>query len=190
MIWDAISYHGRSNLLRFEGNLNSSRYVREVLQSEVIPFLQDSPGATFQQDNARPHVAKTVRDFYSTQTCNFFLGLFIPRICSLLSTCGIWLVCRSWSASYSFERRTLAGHTSNMKLSSTSRHLKTVWLQAMFCSSTCCSAWWLHQILISNTFFFLLWKFLHLFVPIPSRLFIKFHLILMIPSWWCIFYKY
>ncbi|GFV37901.1 transposable element Tc1 transposase [Trichonephila clavipes] len=30
MVWDAISYHGRPNLLRIEGNLNSNRYVREV----------------------------------------------------------------------------------------------------------------------------------------------------------------
>ncbi|GFV75138.1 transposable element Tc1 transposase [Trichonephila clavipes] len=39
MAWGAISYHGRSNLLRIKGNLNSNRYVREVLQLEVIPFL-------------------------------------------------------------------------------------------------------------------------------------------------------
>ncbi|GFW80938.1 transposable element Tc1 transposase [Trichonephila clavipes] len=42
-------------------------YVREVLQPEVIPFLRGIPGAIFQQDNARPHVAKTVRDFCSAQ---------------------------------------------------------------------------------------------------------------------------
>ena len=46
-VWGAISYHGRSNLLRIEGNLSSNRYVREVLQSEVVPFLQGIPGATF-----------------------------------------------------------------------------------------------------------------------------------------------
>ncbi|GFW30471.1 transposable element Tc1 transposase [Trichonephila clavipes] len=39
MFWGAISYHGRSNLLRIEDNLNSNKYVREVLQPEVIPFL-------------------------------------------------------------------------------------------------------------------------------------------------------
>ncbi|GFX19304.1 transposable element Tc1 transposase [Trichonephila clavipes] len=39
MVLGEISYHGRSNLLRIEGNLNSNRYVREVLQPEVIPFL-------------------------------------------------------------------------------------------------------------------------------------------------------
>ncbi|GFU76613.1 hypothetical protein TNCV_1272621 [Trichonephila clavipes] len=67
MVWGVISYHGRSNLLRIEGNLNSNRYVHEVLQSKVVPFLQDIPGAIFQQDNARPHVAKTVRDLCSAQ---------------------------------------------------------------------------------------------------------------------------
>ncbi|GFW49007.1 uncharacterized protein TNCV_3902051 [Trichonephila clavipes] len=43
MVWGAISYHGRSKLLQIKG----------------------IPGATFQQDNARPHVAKTVRGFCS-----------------------------------------------------------------------------------------------------------------------------
>ncbi|GFV06506.1 transposable element Tc1 transposase [Trichonephila clavipes] len=88
MVWDAISYHGRSNLLRFEGNLNSNRYVREVLHLEVVPFLQSIPGAIFQQDNAHSYVAKTVRDFCNTfcntsNTCNFFLGLLIRRLCHL-----------------------------------------------------------------------------------------------------------
>ncbi|GFV93304.1 transposable element Tc1 transposase [Trichonephila clavipes] len=57
------SYSGRSNLLRIEGNLNNNSCVREALQPEIISFIQDIPGANFQQDNARPHVAKTVRDF-------------------------------------------------------------------------------------------------------------------------------
>ena len=67
MVWGAISYHGRSDLLRIEGNLNSYRYVSEELQLEVAPFLQGTLGTAFQQDNARPHVAKTVRDFCSAQ---------------------------------------------------------------------------------------------------------------------------
>ncbi|GFW68654.1 uncharacterized protein TNCV_530081 [Trichonephila clavipes] len=91
MVWGAISYHGRSNLLRIEGNLNSNRYVREALQPQVIPFLEEIPGAIFQQDNVRPYVAKTVRDFCSPNTYTFFLDLLIRRICHLLSTCGIWL---------------------------------------------------------------------------------------------------
>ncbi|GFV45437.1 transposable element Tcb2 transposase [Trichonephila clavipes] len=67
MVWDAISYHGSSNLLRIQGNLNSNKYVREVLHPEAVPFLQSIPGAIFQQNNTRPHVAKTVRDFCSAQ---------------------------------------------------------------------------------------------------------------------------
>ncbi|GFV36072.1 hypothetical protein TNCV_345881 [Trichonephila clavipes] len=67
MVRSAISYHGLSNLLRLERNLNSNRYVHEVLQPEVVPFLQGLPGAIFPQDNARPRVAKTVRDFCSAQ---------------------------------------------------------------------------------------------------------------------------
>ncbi|GFW27456.1 transposable element Tc1 transposase [Trichonephila clavipes] len=67
MVWSAISHHGQYNLLRIEGNLNSNRYVREVLQPEVVPFLQGIPGTIFQQDNARPHVPKTVGDFCSAQ---------------------------------------------------------------------------------------------------------------------------
>ncbi|GFT59148.1 transposable element Tc1 transposase [Trichonephila clavipes] len=45
MVWGMISYHGRFHSLRIEG----------------------SPGAIFQQDNARPLVTKTVRDFCSAQ---------------------------------------------------------------------------------------------------------------------------
>ncbi|GFU31536.1 hypothetical protein TNCV_3539381 [Trichonephila clavipes] len=63
VVWGAVSYNGRSYFLRIEGNLNRNRYVRIVLHPEVFPFLQGIPGATFQQDNARPHVAKTVRNF-------------------------------------------------------------------------------------------------------------------------------
>ncbi|GFX99485.1 hypothetical protein TNCV_3039601 [Trichonephila clavipes] len=92
MVWGAISYHGRSNLLRFEGNLISNRYISEVLQCEVVLFLQGISGAVFQQDNARLHVANTFQDFLSSITCNFFLGLLIFRICHPLSTCGILLV--------------------------------------------------------------------------------------------------
>ncbi|GFS77767.1 hypothetical protein TNCV_553581 [Trichonephila clavipes] len=61
MVWGAISHHGRSNLLRFEGNLNSNR-----------------------SDNARPHVAKTVRDFSSAQHKQLFLwSAYAPDMSSI-----------------------------------------------------------------------------------------------------------
>ncbi|GFV53033.1 transposable element Tc1 transposase [Trichonephila clavipes] len=48
MVWGVIPHHGRSHLLRIEGNLNSNWYAREVLQPEVVSFLQGIPGAIFQ----------------------------------------------------------------------------------------------------------------------------------------------
>ena len=67
MVWGAIVYHGRSQLLRIVGNLNSNRYISEVLQPQAVPFLQSLPGAVFQQDNARPHIARTVQSFFATR---------------------------------------------------------------------------------------------------------------------------
>ena len=47
MAWGAISYPGRSNLLRIKDNLNSYKYVCEVQQSDVVPFLQDNSEVSF-----------------------------------------------------------------------------------------------------------------------------------------------
>ncbi|GFU56487.1 transposable element Tcb2 transposase [Trichonephila clavipes] len=38
-----------------------------MLQPDVVPFLRGIPEAIFQQDNAHPHVAKTVRDICSAR---------------------------------------------------------------------------------------------------------------------------
>ena len=67
MVWGAIAYHGRSQLLRIVGILNSNRYISEVLQPQAVPFLQRLPGAVFQQDNDRPHIARTVQSFFATR---------------------------------------------------------------------------------------------------------------------------
>ena len=60
MVWGVTSYYRWSNLSWNMGNLNSNRHVREVLQPQVVPFLQGIPGVIFQQNNACPHVAKTI----------------------------------------------------------------------------------------------------------------------------------
>ena len=57
MVWGAIEYNMRYRLLRTEGNVNSNRYIREILQPEVLPLLQATPHATFQQDNGRSHIS-------------------------------------------------------------------------------------------------------------------------------------
>jgi hypothetical protein len=46
------------------GNLTGMRYRDEIVQPYVIPFIQaQANNVTFQQDNARPHVARVVRDY-------------------------------------------------------------------------------------------------------------------------------
>ncbi|GFV27189.1 transposable element Tcb1 transposase [Trichonephila clavipes] len=52
MVWGGIGYHYRTLLVRIVGNLNSHRYISEVLEPIVLPYLQGLATAIFQQDNA------------------------------------------------------------------------------------------------------------------------------------------
>ncbi|GFV66462.1 hypothetical protein TNCV_379891 [Trichonephila clavipes] len=47
--------------------------------------------AVFQQDNARPHAAKTVKSYLDSLQVQLFLGLRFRRICHRLNMCGISL---------------------------------------------------------------------------------------------------
>ena len=57
---------GRNNstwqdLVIVDGNLNSRRYIDEILRPVVVPYVQNmGQGALFQDDNARPHRARIV----------------------------------------------------------------------------------------------------------------------------------
>ncbi|PRD23610.1 UNVERIFIED_CONTAM: Transposable element Tcb1 transposase [Trichonephila clavipes] len=64
MVWGGIGYHSRTPLVRTAGTLNSQRYISEVLEPVVLPYLQGLATAIFQQDNARPHVARIVLRFF------------------------------------------------------------------------------------------------------------------------------
>ncbi|GFY32981.1 transposable element Tcb1 transposase [Trichonephila clavipes] len=39
MVWGSIGYHSRTPLVRIAGTLNSQRYISEVLESVVLPYL-------------------------------------------------------------------------------------------------------------------------------------------------------
>ena len=58
MVWGGIRGSRTSNLVVINGTLNAQRYINQVLQPEVPPFIQQNPNTLFQQDNARPHVAR------------------------------------------------------------------------------------------------------------------------------------
>ncbi|GFV73498.1 transposable element Tcb1 transposase [Trichonephila clavipes] len=64
MVWGGIGYHSRTALVRIAGTLNRQRYMSEVLEPVVLPYLQGLTTTIFQQDNVRPHVIRIVRRFF------------------------------------------------------------------------------------------------------------------------------
>ncbi|GFV42525.1 transposable element Tcb1 transposase [Trichonephila clavipes] len=64
MLWGGIGYHSRTLLVRITGTLNSQRYISEVLEPDVLPYLQGLATAIFQQDNTRSRVACIVQRFF------------------------------------------------------------------------------------------------------------------------------
>ncbi|GFT34553.1 transposable element Tcb1 transposase [Trichonephila clavipes] len=64
MVCRGIGYHSRTPLVRVAGTLNSQRYISEVLDSVVHPYLHGLATAIFQQDNARPQVTRIVQKLF------------------------------------------------------------------------------------------------------------------------------
>ncbi|GFT70120.1 uncharacterized protein TNCV_2785421 [Trichonephila clavipes] len=46
----------------------AQRYVHDILQPHVLPLMQRLSEATFQQDNARPHMTRVSQDYIRTVT--------------------------------------------------------------------------------------------------------------------------
>ncbi|GFV28568.1 transposable element Tcb1 transposase [Trichonephila clavipes] len=67
MFFGGIGYHSGTPLVRIAGTLNCQRYISELLEPVVFPYLQGWATAIFQQDNARPHVACIVQRFFVNQ---------------------------------------------------------------------------------------------------------------------------
>ena len=58
MVWGGITWTGKTELIRVEGNLTGQRYVDEIILPVAVPYLNRAGNQlTFQQDNARPHTA-------------------------------------------------------------------------------------------------------------------------------------
>ncbi|GFT62287.1 hypothetical protein TNCV_4716981 [Trichonephila clavipes] len=118
MVWGGIGYHSHTPLVRIAGTLNRQRYISEVLEPVDLPYLQGLATALFQQDNARPHVARIVQRFFVNHQIELLpwptrsldlspienmwsmvaqrLTQITPPSChttSTLATCGSCLVC-------------------------------------------------------------------------------------------------
>ena len=71
MVWGGICGQRTTRLIIIRGNLTGQRYRDEVLRPVVVPFLRQQPrGTLLQQDNARPHTARIVRDYLNNVNVN------------------------------------------------------------------------------------------------------------------------
>ena len=65
-MWGGISWRHKTQLIVVDGNLTARRYIDEILEPEVVPFLRNNGDVTlFQQDNARAHFARLTMDFFN-----------------------------------------------------------------------------------------------------------------------------
>ncbi|GFY21049.1 hypothetical protein TNCV_3990931 [Trichonephila clavipes] len=80
--YDGPTWSIASTSVRIAGTLNNQCYISEVLEPVVLPYLQGLATAIFQQDNARPHVARVVQRFFvsSITRLNCFPGRLALRI--------------------------------------------------------------------------------------------------------------
>ena len=64
MVWGGILTRRKTELVVVDGNLTAQRYIDLILRPVVIPFMNTHRDITiFQQDNARPHSARTTQSF-------------------------------------------------------------------------------------------------------------------------------
>ncbi|GFU51259.1 transposable element Tcb1 transposase [Trichonephila clavipes] len=93
MVGVGIGYHSHTPLVRIAGTLNSQRYISEVLEPVVLPYLQGLPTAIFQQDNERPHVARIVQRFFVNHQIKLLhWPARSPDLSPIQKKCGPWLL--------------------------------------------------------------------------------------------------
>ena len=69
MMWAAISYDSKTELVHALGNLTDVRYRDKILQPHLMHVI-DRQRRLFQQDNARPHTARVTMDYLEQNNIN------------------------------------------------------------------------------------------------------------------------
>ena len=70
MVWGGIKGRRKINLIVVPGNLNAQGYINQILQPEVVPFLQKHGPAILMHDNAKPRVARICQQFLNKNNVN------------------------------------------------------------------------------------------------------------------------
>ena len=64
MVWGGITLTNKTPLIQINGNLNSIRYVAEILRPHVVPHAAAiGDGFILMDDNTRPHRGRVVTEF-------------------------------------------------------------------------------------------------------------------------------
>ena len=71
MMWGAISYARKTQLVHIPGNLSAARYRDEVLTPHMLPAM-NLRRVALQHDSARPHTARATADFLANQNVTVF----------------------------------------------------------------------------------------------------------------------
>ena len=66
MVWGGFTYDTKTALHVVQGNLTAARYVNQIIDPYVLPFVQRNQGTVFMQDNARPHTARHTQQHLRT----------------------------------------------------------------------------------------------------------------------------
>jgi hypothetical protein len=66
--WGCMSYEGWGPLMEFDGTIDAQSYLNVTLKEYLLPEMKATGfKLTFQQDNARPHIAKKVKEWLGKQ---------------------------------------------------------------------------------------------------------------------------
>ncbi|GFX32793.1 transposable element Tcb2 transposase [Trichonephila clavipes] len=71
MVSGSIAYNTWSPPVLICGTMTAQRYVHDIVQPHVLPLMQWLIGAIFQQDNARPHMARMLLPFLACTILRF-----------------------------------------------------------------------------------------------------------------------
>ena len=70
MVWAGISNRAKTDIGSIRGNLNSVRYYNEIIRPVILPFMHQGHAQIFQQDNARPYVARHTMNLLRANNVN------------------------------------------------------------------------------------------------------------------------
>ena len=79
MVWAAINYRFKTQLVVCQGNLTARHYIDQLLRPVVVPMFRQCQSLVDQHDNTRPHVARATQDFLQANN----IGVLPWPACSL-----------------------------------------------------------------------------------------------------------